>query len=99
MVPTRSTTARSTFSRSTPTLCRRAPCGPPMERMDTIARRLGIDPLEFRLKNLLKAGEELRAGARPIDADLSMGAKIAARGIGWGKVKKSPGQGLGIAVG
>ena len=67
--------------------------------MDTIARRLGIDPLEFRLKNLLKAGEELRAGARPIDADLSMGAKIAARSIGWGKVKKSPGQGLGIAVG
>jgi CO/xanthine dehydrogenase Mo-binding subunit len=67
--------------------------------MDSIARRLAIDPLEFRLKNLLKAGEELRAGARPIDADLSMGANIAARGIGWGKVKKTPGRGLGIAVG
>src|SRR5262249_5508151 len=67
--------------------------------MDSIARRLAIDPLEFRLKNLLKAGDELRAGARPIDADLSMGAKIAARGIGWRKVKKRPGQGLGIAVG
>jgi CO/xanthine dehydrogenase Mo-binding subunit len=67
--------------------------------MDSIARRLAIDPLEFRLKTLLKAGEELRAGARAIDADLSMGAKIAARGIGWGKVKKSYGQGLGIAVG
>jgi CO/xanthine dehydrogenase Mo-binding subunit len=67
--------------------------------MDSIARRLAIDPLEFRLKNLLKAGEELRVGARPIDADLSIGAKIAARSIGWGKAKKSPGQGLGIAVG
>jgi len=41
----------------------------------------------------------MRAGARPIDADLSMGANIAARGIGWGKVKKTPGRGLGIAVG
>ena len=67
--------------------------------VDSIARRLAIDPLEFRLKNLLKAGEELRAGARPIDADLSMGANIAARGIGWGQVKKTPGRGLGIAVG
>jgi CO/xanthine dehydrogenase Mo-binding subunit len=67
--------------------------------MDSIARRLAIDPLEFRLKNLLKAGEELRAGARPMDADLSMGAKIAARGVGWEKVKTSPGQGRGIAVG
>jgi CO/xanthine dehydrogenase Mo-binding subunit len=67
--------------------------------MDSIARRLAIDPLEFRLKNLLRPGEELRAGARPIDADLRMGAKIAARGIGWGQVKKNPGQGLGIAVG
>ena len=67
--------------------------------MDSIARRLAIDPLEFRLKNLLKPGEELRAGARPIDADLRMGANIAARGIGWGKVKKNPGRGLGIAVG
>src|SRR4030095_3104464 len=67
--------------------------------MDTIARRLAIDPLEFRLKNLLKSGEELRAGARPIDADLSMGANIAARGIRWGQLKKTPGRGLGIAVG
>jgi CO/xanthine dehydrogenase Mo-binding subunit len=67
--------------------------------MDSIARRLAIDPLEFRLKNLLKPGEELRAGARPIDADLCMGANIAARGIGWGKVQKNPGRGLGIAVG
>ena len=67
--------------------------------MDSIARRLAIDPLEFRLRNLLRPGEELRAGARPIDADLSMGANIAARGIGWGKVKKTPGRGLGLAVG
>ncbi|MGB7948270.1 MAG: molybdopterin cofactor-binding domain-containing protein, partial [Candidatus Binatia bacterium] len=67
--------------------------------MDSIARRLAMDPLEFRLQNLLKAGEELRAGARPIDADLSMGTNIVARGIGWGKVPKPPGRGLGIAVG
>ncbi|HZD41171.1 MAG TPA: molybdopterin cofactor-binding domain-containing protein, partial [Terriglobales bacterium] len=67
--------------------------------MDSIARRLEIDPLQFRLKNLLRPGEELRPGARPIDADLCMGADIAARGIGWGRFKKNPGRGLGIAVG
>lgn len=67
--------------------------------MDVIAHRLGFDPLEFRLKNLLKAGEELRPGARPIDADLAMGTKIAADRIGWGKSKSAPGRGLGLAVG
>jgi CO/xanthine dehydrogenase Mo-binding subunit len=72
----------------------------PLEcHMDSIALRLGIDPLEFRLKNLLKKGEELRSGARPIDADLAMGTKRAAAGIGWGSVRIQAGRGIGIAVG
>lgn len=72
----------------------------PLEcHMDSIAQRLGIDPLEFRLKNLLKKGEELRSGARPIDADLAMGTKRAAAEIGWGSVRTEVGRGIGIAVG
>ncbi len=72
----------------------------PLEcHMDSIAQRLGIDPLEFRLKNLLKKGEELRSGARPIDADLAMGTKRAAAEIGWGSVRTEAGRGIGIAVG
>jgi len=72
----------------------------PLEsHMDSIAERLGIDPLEFRLKNLLKPGEELRAGAKAMDADLALGIKKAAASIGWGEVKSAPGKGLGIALG
>ncbi len=67
--------------------------------IDTIAARLGCDPLEFRLRHLLARGEELRTGATAIDADLRAGTKIAAQAIGWketGKVLHEP---LGIAVG
>lgn len=67
--------------------------------MDSIAERLGIDPLEFRLKNLLQRGEELRPGAKPMDADLAMGTRRAAEKIGWGSSAKKEGRGMGIAVG
>jgi len=33
-------------------------------QMDMIAERLGLDPLEFRLKNLLKKGESTRSAIR-----------------------------------
>jgi CO/xanthine dehydrogenase Mo-binding subunit len=72
----------------------------PLEsHMDSIAERLGIDPLEFRLKNFLRPGEELRAGARAMDADLAVGVKTAAACIAWGDTPRSPGRGLGLAVG
>jgi CO/xanthine dehydrogenase Mo-binding subunit len=72
----------------------------PLEcHMDSIAERLGIDPLDFRLRNLLKRGEELRSGARPIDADLALGTQRVAAEIGWGKARLEAGRGLGIAIG
>ena len=39
-------------------------------QMDIMARALGMDPVAFRLKNLLKAGEEYAPGDRPVDSDL-----------------------------
>jgi CO/xanthine dehydrogenase Mo-binding subunit len=72
----------------------------PLEsHLDSIAHRLAMDPLEFRLKNLLERGEELRSGARPMDADLTVGTKRAAVGIGWESMRSEPGKGIGIAVG
>ena len=72
----------------------------PLEsHMDSIAERLGADPLEFRIKNFLIAGEQLRTDAKAMDADLAMGLNRAAASIGWGSVKSIPGRGLGIAVG
>jgi CO/xanthine dehydrogenase Mo-binding subunit len=67
--------------------------------MDSIAQRLLLDPLEFRLKNLLKKGEVLRSGARSMDAHLDMGTKAAAAGIEWERVRTQPGRATGIAVG
>jgi CO/xanthine dehydrogenase Mo-binding subunit len=66
--------------------------------MDSIAERLGIDPLELRLRNLLERGEELKTGATSIDADLREGTKIAASAAGWPGPKKF-GRGVGVAVG
>src|SRR5918995_4087369 len=67
--------------------------------MDTIAHRLGVDPVEFRMRNLLNRGEALKAGATPIDADLRQGTKIAADGVSWTARSKKMGKGRGIGVG
>jgi CO/xanthine dehydrogenase Mo-binding subunit len=52
-------------------------------QMDMIAEKLGIDALEFRLKNLLKKGELYTSGDTPVDCDLKEGLLRAAREIGW----------------
>jgi len=53
--------------------------------MDELAQALGLDPLEFRLKNLK-------------DARLRTVLETAAKAFGWGK-KSSPDHGVGIAGG
>ncbi len=52
-------------------------------QMDMIAERLGMDPLELRLKNLLKRGEEYVAGDTPMDGDMLEGLRRTAQAIGW----------------
>src|ERR1043166_1973512 len=72
----------------------------PLEsQMDIIAERLGMDPVELRIKNLAKRGEPLRAGVKPMDADLAMGLKKAATQIGWNQGSKNSPKKLGVAVG
>src|SRR5918992_2327022 len=67
--------------------------------MDTIAYRVGVDPLEFRMRNLLDRGEALKAGATPIDADLRQGTRLAADGVCWSERFKRISKGRGVAVG
>jgi CO/xanthine dehydrogenase Mo-binding subunit len=67
-------------------------------QMDIIAARLGLDPLEFRLKNLLKKGEAYTPGDTPVDCDLRAGLLRAAKEIGWGEKRKKPHRGKGLAV-
>ncbi|MBI1996087.1 MAG: molybdopterin-dependent oxidoreductase, partial [Deltaproteobacteria bacterium] len=52
-------------------------------QMDMIAARLGLDPLEFRLKNLLKKGDLYTAGDTPVDCDLNEGLLKVADAIKW----------------
>src|SRR5882724_4435828 len=72
--------------------------------IDMIAERLGIDPFEIRMKNLLDKGESFSNGDTPIDCDLKAGLKSVAQAIGWdarpngqqnsGSIKR----GIGIAT-
>jgi CO/xanthine dehydrogenase Mo-binding subunit len=51
--------------------------------IDMIAQRMGIDPFEIRMKNLLDKGESFSNGDTPIDFDLKAGLKGVAQAIGW----------------
>ena len=46
----------------------------------------------------MHAGEELRAGGKPLDADLIGDVERAAEAVGWG-TEKPPGTGRGLSVG
>jgi len=66
-------------------------------QMDIIAEKLAMDPLEFRLKNLLKKGELYTPGDTPVDCDLKEGLLRAAKEIGWNKKDNKPNRGKGLA--
>ena len=67
--------------------------------MDTIASRVGIDPLELRMRLLLKRGEVLKPGATAIDAGLRQGTKAAVAQLHWNDRSRTPHSGVGVAVG
>ena len=52
-------------------------------QLDEVARRLGMNRLEIRRRNLLRPGEEVRPGGKPLDADLIGDVEKAAAAIGW----------------
>ena len=66
-------------------------------QMDEAARRLGIDRLEIRLRNLAGRGEEVVPGDKPADGDWQESVRKAADAIGWGD-PLPPGRGRGIGV-
>jgi len=66
--------------------------------IDCIARQLGRDPLDFRLQNLLEAGDEAPTGTRyqGIRARETLQAAVAASGY---RTPRAPNVGRGIAMG
>ncbi len=64
---------------------------------DLIAERLKMDPLDFRLKNILKKGEEYTPGDTPVDCDLKEGLLKVAKALDW-KSRSKPNTGKGLSV-
>lgn len=80
----------------------RGPSGPQttfaMEsHMDNLAKRIGMDPLDFRLKNLLEKGEKTGVGQTLVDIDFKRVVKKAADAVGWKKIKRGENVGKGMA--
>ncbi len=67
-------------------------------QVDEVARRTGLDPLDVRRENLCTPGEEVRAGGKPLDADLVGDVEKVAAGVGWAEPKE-PYVGRGVSVG
>jgi CO/xanthine dehydrogenase Mo-binding subunit len=62
--------------------------------MDSVARQLGIDPYEFRKKNVLLRGDFVCTGTPKMDTDYLDLMSEAIAGIGWdGKANPTPGDG------
>lgn len=67
-------------------------------QVDEVARRAGIDPIEIRRRNLLRPGEQVRPGGKPLDADLVGDIEKVAEALGWSR-EKDPDTGRGVSVG
>jgi CO/xanthine dehydrogenase Mo-binding subunit len=59
-------------------------------QLDEVARRLSMDRLQIRRRNLLRPGEEVRPGGKPLDADLIGDVERAAAGVGWPADSEDP---------
>jgi CO/xanthine dehydrogenase Mo-binding subunit len=82
----------------------RAPSGPQANfavesQMDVIADALGIDPLELRLRNIVREGEEGPTGQVLTAVGLEECLRKVAEAIEWKTRRPAPGRGKGLACG
>ena len=68
-------------------------------QMNIIASRLGIDPAEFRLRNLLKRGERFLPDLRPLDVDLPLGLNRLIEAFHWKRRLRTKETGVSLACG
>lgn len=68
-------------------------------QIEMIAAKIGMDPAELRMRNLLKKGQELRPGLKGIDANLSASLKSLVRESAWTQARrKNNAIGMGCAI-
>ncbi|MFQ5895995.1 MAG: xanthine dehydrogenase family protein molybdopterin-binding subunit, partial [Nitrospinota bacterium] len=70
-------------------------------QLNMIADRLGMDPVDLRLKNAVRTGDEAASGARFASCALSECISEVAKRIGWKKRRKTKNRyrGVGLACG
>lgn len=66
--------------------------------MDSLAKKIGMDRLQFRLLNLPEAGEVLRPGRKPMESNLRVGLQRAAEKAGWQDEPDDKGHAWGIGT-
>jgi CO/xanthine dehydrogenase Mo-binding subunit len=65
-------------------------------QIEMVAAKIGMDPAELRMKNLLKKGQELRPGLKGIDANLAATLKSLMRASGWSKARRKSNAAIGM---
>lgn len=95
--------AYSVYTNSVPAGHMRAPGDPQVSyavesSMDMMAEALGIDPLEFRRRNLLKDGDLLPTGHPVEHVKVQDTLEAAVHASHWGQPKPRPHIGRGVAV-
>ncbi|MDB5769889.1 MAG: Xanthine dehydrogenase, molybdenum binding subunit [Burkholderia sp.] len=68
-------------------------------QIDMIARRIGMDPYQFRMKNFLDRGEPFVPGETGVDSDLGAGLELIASHLGYHDRAHDGRRGWGLAVG
>jgi CO/xanthine dehydrogenase Mo-binding subunit/aerobic-type carbon monoxide dehydrogenase small subunit (CoxS/CutS family) len=102
-VPNARINARPILSHTTPSCAFRGFGTPQVNwavegQINEAARRLGIDGLAIRLRNVADKGDEVVAGDQPADGHWLQSLRKAADMLGW-DTPKPAGRGRGIAVG
>lgn len=102
-IPSLRVVSRSVFTNTVPASSLRG-FGAPLgnfageSQLDEAAEKLGIDPVEMRLRNLVHRGEQLIPGRRPLDADLASDLDLMSESLDWPSRAKGAGIGFGLSA-
>jgi CO/xanthine dehydrogenase Mo-binding subunit/CO/xanthine dehydrogenase FAD-binding subunit len=66
-------------------------------QMDELAETLGLDPVEFRLRNIVDRGAVFYPNKRPLHADVKASLRMVADALDWTR-PEPPGWGKGVAL-
>ena len=68
-------------------------------QIDELAAKIGKDPYEFRMANVVKPGEEFFPKMRPFDGNLNEDLEIVAKSLGWKEpLARGRGRSIGCSV-